>query len=146
MSYAKSTYPEITFSQWYHFLTIQAYLFYNMPHDSDVTIQIFCLLWWKYSYLTWSFIAESSLLVFQYWNLLSQTLFSLYLHSQWTDFHKLSCAGKPQIRAIYICIGCTKVTTNDWDIRPSVAVKALFANILWMAELVDFTTIEFQTL
>ena len=25
----------------------------------------------------------------------SQTSFSLYLHNQWTDFHKLSCAGKP---------------------------------------------------
>ena len=29
---------------------------------------------------------------------------------------------------------CTKVTTNDWDIKPSVAVKALFANILRIAE------------
>jgi len=26
---------------------------------------------------------------------LSQTSFSLYLHNQWTDFHKLSCTGKP---------------------------------------------------
>jgi len=43
----------------------------------------------------------------------SQTSFSLYLHNQWTDFHKLSCAGKPQMRAICICVGCTKVTTND---------------------------------
>ena len=25
----------------------------------------------------------------------SQTSFSLYLHNQWTNFHKLSCAGKP---------------------------------------------------
>jgi len=24
-----------------------------------------------------------------------QTSFSLYLYNQWTDFHKLSCAGKP---------------------------------------------------
>ena len=31
-------------------------------------------------------------------------------------------------------MGCTKVTTNDWDIRPSVAIKALSANISWMAE------------
>ena len=37
------------------------------------------------------------------------------------------------MRAICIYIGYTKVTTNDWDIRPSVTVKALFANILWMA-------------
>jgi len=29
---------------------------------------------------------------------------------------------------------CTKATTNDWDIRPSVAVKALSANISWTAE------------
>ena len=55
---------------------------------------------------------------------LLQTLFSLYLHNQWTDFHKLSCAGKLQMRAI-----CTKATTNNWDIRPLVAVKALSANI-----------------
>jgi len=66
--------------------------------------------------------------------LLSQTSFSLYLHNQWTDFYKLSCAGKPQMRAICTYAGYTKVTTNDWDIRPSVAVKALFANISWMAE------------
>ena len=65
---------------------------------------------------------------------MSQTLFSLYLHNQWTDFHKLSCAGKPQIRAICTYAGGTKATTNDWDIRPSVAVKALSANISWMAE------------
>ena len=44
---------------------------------------------------------------------LSQTSFSLYLHNQWTDFHKLSCAGKPQMRAIRIYVGCTKATTND---------------------------------
>ena len=30
--------------------------------------------------------------------------------------------------------GGTKTATNDWDIRPSVAVKALSANISWMAE------------
>ena len=31
-------------------------------------------------------------------------------------------------------MGYTKAGTNDWDIRPSVAVKALSANILWTAE------------
>ena len=65
---------------------------------------------------------------------LSQTSFSLYLHNQWTDFHKLSCAGTPQMRAICTYVGCTKATINNWDIRPSVAVKALSANISWMAE------------
>jgi len=63
-----------------------------------------------------------------------QTSFNLYLHSQWTDFHKPSCARKPQIRAIYTYTECTKAITNDWDIRPLVAVKALSANISWMAE------------
>ena len=43
----------------------------------------------------------------------SQTSFSLYLHNQWIDFHKLSCAGKPQMRAIRTYAGCTKATTND---------------------------------
>jgi len=38
-------------------------------------------------------------------------------------------------------MGCTKVTMDDWDIRPSVAVKALSANISWMAE--QICTIEF---
>ena len=38
------------------------------------------------------------------------------------------------MRAICICAGCTKVTTNDGDIRPSIAVKALSANISIMAE------------
>ena len=38
------------------------------------------------------------------------------------------------MRAICTYAGCTKATTNDWDIRPSVAVKALSANISWMAK------------
>jgi len=38
------------------------------------------------------------------------------------------------MRAIHTYVGYTKATTNDWDIRPSVAVKALSANISWMAE------------
>ena len=38
------------------------------------------------------------------------------------------------MRAIYTYVGCTKATTNDWDIKPSVAIKALSANILWTAE------------
>jgi len=38
------------------------------------------------------------------------------------------------MRAIRIYAGYTKATTNNWDIRPSVAVKALSANISWTAE------------
>ena len=38
------------------------------------------------------------------------------------------------MRAICIYVGCTKVTMNNRDIRPSVAVKALFANISWIAK------------
>ena len=30
--------------------------------------------------------------------------------------------------------GCTKAITNDWDIRPSVAVKASSTNISWTDE------------
>ena len=37
------------------------------------------------------------------------------------------------MRAICTYAECTKTTTNDWDIRTSVAVKALSANISWMA-------------
>ena len=35
------------------------------------------------------------------------------------------------MRAIHICVECTKVITNDWDIR---SVKASFANISWTAK------------
>jgi len=63
-----------------------------------------------------------------------QTSFSLYLYNKWTDFHKLSCARKFQMRAICIYIGCTKVTMNYWDIRPLVAIKALSTDISWIAE------------
>ena len=38
------------------------------------------------------------------------------------------------MRAICTYAESIKVTTNDWDIRPSVAIKALSANISWMAE------------
>ena len=38
------------------------------------------------------------------------------------------------MRAICTYVGGTRATTNDWDIRPSVAVKALSANISWTAE------------
>ena len=58
---------------------------------------------------------------------LLQTSFSLYLYNQWTDFHKLS--GKPQIRAIHIYAGCTKVITSNQDIKSLVTIKTLFANI-----------------
>ena len=44
---------------------------------------------------------------------MSQTSFSLYLYNKWTDFHKLSCAEKPQIKAICTYVECTKVTTNS---------------------------------
>ena len=38
------------------------------------------------------------------------------------------------MRAIRTYAGCTKAIMNDWDIRPSVAVKASSANISWTAE------------
>ena len=38
------------------------------------------------------------------------------------------------MRAICTYVGGTKVTINDWDIRLSVAIKALSANISGMTE------------
>ena len=38
------------------------------------------------------------------------------------------------MRAICTYMGGIKATTNDWDIRPSVAIKALSANISWIAK------------
>jgi len=40
------------------------------------------------------------------------------------------------MKAIYIYVGCTKETTNNQDIRPSVTIKASFANIPWIARLI----------
>jgi len=37
------------------------------------------------------------------------------------------------MKAICTYVGCTKEETNNWDIRPLVTVKALFANISWTA-------------
>ena len=37
------------------------------------------------------------------------------------------------MRVICTYIECTKATTNNWDIRLSVTIKVLLANILWMA-------------
>ena len=64
-------------------------------------------------------------------NIMSQTSFSLYLHNQWTNFHKISHVIKPQTRTICIYMGCIKATTNNWDIRSLVTVKSSFANISW---------------
>jgi len=44
---------------------------------------------------------------------LSQTSFSLYLHNQWTNFHKLSYTEKLQMKAICTYAGGTKAITND---------------------------------
>ena len=38
------------------------------------------------------------------------------------------------MKAIHTYVGYTKATMNNRDIRPSVAIKALFANISWMAK------------
>jgi len=38
------------------------------------------------------------------------------------------------MRAIHTYAGYTKATRNNWDIRLSVAIKALSANISWTTE------------
>jgi len=38
------------------------------------------------------------------------------------------------MRASHVYVGCIKAIINDWDIRPSVAIKDLSANISWIAE------------
>jgi len=38
------------------------------------------------------------------------------------------------MRAIGTYMGGTRAIINDWDIRPSVAIKALLANISWTAK------------
>ena len=36
------------------------------------------------------------------------------------------------MRAIYTYTGCTKATTNNWNIRSSVTIKSSFVNISWI--------------
>ena len=52
----------------------------------------------------------------------SQNSFSLYLHNQWTTFHKLSYTRKPKMRAICTYIEYTQVITNTRDIKLSVTI------------------------
>jgi len=49
------------------------------------------------------------------------------------------------MKAIHKCVGYTKVTTNDWDIRPSVAVRAFSANISWMAEQIHMVELALES-
>ena len=49
------------------------------------------------------------------------------------------------MRAIHTYVECTKVTTNDWDIRPSVAVKALSANVSWIAECIHMIELALES-
>jgi len=43
------------------------------------------------------------------------------------QFSQIKLHWKAQMRAIHIYVGCTKVITNNQDIRPSVTVKVLLA-------------------
>ena len=42
-------------------------------------------------------------------------------------------------------MGCTKATANNWDTRPLVTVKALLANISWIAEHIYIIKIELES-
>jgi len=118
MPYVKSTHSEdMSLQQGYHYniyktslSSMTATLLATYSCGSDATIWISSLPWWKYFYWT-----QSSIAVFSY-------------------CYKLHSAGKPQMRAICTYVGCTKATTNNQDIRPSVTVKSLFANISWTAK------------
>ena len=48
------------------------------------------------------------------------------------------------MRVIHKYAGYTKVTTNDWDIRLSVAIKASSANISWMAKWICMIKLVFE--
>jgi len=49
------------------------------------------------------------------------------------------------MRAICKYVGYTKVTTNNWDIRSSVTVKALFANISWTARQIHMIKLSLES-
>ena len=49
------------------------------------------------------------------------------------------------MRAIHIYVEYTKATTNNWDIRLLVAVKALSANILWTAKWIHTIELELES-
>ena len=47
--------------------------------------------------------------------------------------------------AIHTYMRHIKATTNNWDIRPSVAVKALLANISWTTEWIHMTKLALKS-
>jgi len=49
------------------------------------------------------------------------------------------------MKAIYTYMGGTKATTNNWDIRLSVAVKASSANISWTAKQIHTIELELES-
>ena len=118
--------------------SIMATLLATCPYSSNATIWISSLLWWEYSYLTSVSVSLLKLLLrVIYWNsehFLYVTNFIQLVSPQQVDwfFHKPSCTGKHQMKVICTYVECTKVTTNNWDIRLSVTEKSLFANISWM--------------
>jgi len=66
LSYIKSTYPENIFWWWYSLSTSNLKSLPSMaviflatcPHSGNITIWRFYLLWWRYSYPTWSSMTE----------------------------------------------------------------------------------------
>ena len=49
------------------------------------------------------------------------------------------------MKAICTYMGCTKVTINNWDIRSSVTVKSLFANISWITEQINMIKLALES-
>ena len=49
------------------------------------------------------------------------------------------------MKAIHIYIRYTKATTNNQDIRPSVTVKVLLANISWTARLIHMIELALES-
>jgi len=47
--------------------------------------------------------------------------------------------------AICTYMGCTKETTNNWDIKSSVTVKSSFANISWTTRLIYTTKLALES-
>ena len=68
------------------------------------------------------------------WNVTVTNFIQLISPQPVDQFSQISCTEKSQMRAICTYVGCTKATTNNWDIRLSVAVKASSANISWTAK------------
>ena len=105
----------IFFTLYFNFKSLFALFIFFKFNDLPIVSSVYMHVIVKFSPSYWVLIISS---IYDCLYLTLQTLFSLYLQNKWTNFYKLSCTRKSQIKTICTYIGYIRVTTNNWDIRP----------------------------